>query len=281
MEQQNKMDILDTKLLIKYNPKVFKKLSYEKRLHNIKSFVELVKDKPLEFQKKERMLLLYEFDDGGRLYIIYPGKESARKTSGNPYDFRPLYRFPDGSYLSDLSFGDIWDDILQFSGKGEEVIAEFGALLFRLAYMYDSCLVDETLTYIDIEENDKDKVTSKGTIRLKWYKPFIDKALMNYLSKEIGQIRGMPLEAYLLFNDLLVQNEDCKYWFKKTRGGKEKWPGKPIGRINTMLTHLSIIEYLNKEVSFSEIMNRFSRGKGVAPLPLNRLESVTKGLIKK
>ena len=100
------------------------------------------------------------------------------------------------------------------------------------------------------------------------------------LQNEIGNLRGASLEAYLLYNDLLVQNEDCKYYYRDTFQKGTTWDSS-IGRRNTLLTHLSVIEYIQGSVKFSEVMKRFQNGRGVAPITLNSISTITGGIIKK
>jgi hypothetical protein len=90
--------------------------------------------------------------------------------------------------------------------------------------------------------------------------------------------RDVSLEGYLLYNDLLVQNEDCKYYYRDTVDKGKDWNFK-TGRINTLLSHISVIEYLQGSITFSEIMMRFQRGMGVAPLPFKNLDAITGGII--
>lgn len=59
-----------------------------------------------------------------------------------------------------------------------------------------------------------------------------------------------------------------------------KWDSK-IGRRNTLLTHLSVIGYIQGNAKFSAIMNRFQRGRGVAPITLGSISSITGGIIDK
>ena len=84
----------------------------------------------------------------------------------------------------------------------------------------------------------------------------------------------------MLYNDLLVQNEDCKYYYRDTYEKEVEW-NSAIGRRNTLLTHLSVIEYIQGSVKFSAIMNRFQRGRGVAPIKLGSISSITGGIINK
>ena len=254
--------------------------SKEKRLFNINSFSELNRNKPLEFGITERLLLLHTTRNNEKIYIRYPGKEAAREKNKRPLDFRPVSLSSSGIWSKNLSFGDIWDDITAMHNKDKEAICELAALFFRMAYMVDYQLVEEELDYIDINVATNKQIGS-GKIKFKWYKPNFSENLLNYLESNLGKIRDVSLEAYLFYNDLLVQNEDCKYYYRnKTETPDKPWNSKN-GRLNTILSHLSVIEYLQGKISFSEITMRFQRGMGVAPISIKEVEDVTNGIIKK
>lgn len=153
--------------------------------------------------------------------------------------------------------------------KDRKALCKLAALFFRMAYMVDYELVEETLEYKDIEISSNQEIGS-GTIVFKWYKPVFSPVLLKYLEKKLGKIRNASLESYLFYNDLLVQNEE---------NGKP-W-NSSNGRLNTILSHLSVIEYLQGKLTFSEITMRFQRGMGVAPMPIKEIESVTNGIIRK
>ena len=91
----SKVDVLpESKRLRKYNVEAFNSLSREK----------------LEYNKRERRLLLYTTLLGEKIYIQYPGKESdADRKQVMPLDFRPELQKADGEFIPDISFGDIWD----------------------------------------------------------------------------------------------------------------------------------------------------------------------------
>ena len=153
------------------------------------------------------------------------------------------------------------------------------AVLFRMAYMegYDK----ETRTcYFDDINPETEQIVNKGKVDITFYSPRFHPEIIEALQDEIGCIRGASLEAYLLYNDLLVQNEDCKYYYRDTFEKNVKWDSK-IGRRNTLLTHLSVIEYIQGNAKFSAIMNRFQRGRGVAPITLGSISSITGGIIDK
>ena len=76
---------------------------------------------------------------------------------------------------------------------------------------------------------------------------------------------GMSFEAFLRYNDLLALNEDVKYWYRATVLGGKDWKADGVGRVNTMLTHLTVIGFQSQKVHFASLIERFSRSKGVCP----------------
>ena len=263
-----------------FDSKVLNTEARERRLFNIKSFSELDRNKPLEYGKIERLLLLHTTHNNEKIYIKFPGKESAREKNKRPLDFRPVSLSSAGTWSKDLSFGDIWDDITRMHNKDHKALCKLAALFFRMAYMVDYELVEESLEYKDIEISSNREIGS-GNIVFKWYKPVFFPELLKYLEKKLGKIRNASLESYLFYNDLLVQNEDCKYYYRnQTEENGKPWNSNN-GRLNTILSHLSVIEYLQGKLTFSEITMRFQRGMGVAPMPIKEIESVTNGIIRK
>lgn len=253
-----------------------KKLADEKRKYNIKAFSEMDRS-GLEFKKIERRLFLYDTVAGEKLWIQYPGKETL---TGKPWDFRPkMFIQKKNELMPDLAFPDIWDDLSDIHTENPEALQALAAVLFRMAYMegYDK----ETRTcYFDDINPETEQIVNKGKVDITFYSPRFHPEIIDALQDEIGCIRGASLEAYLLYNDLLVQNEDCKYYYRDTFEKNVKWDSK-IGRRNTLLTHLSVIEYIQRNAKFSAIMNRFQRGRGVAPITLGSISSITGGIIDK
>lgn len=263
-------------LCMEYDKDV-KKDSQEKRVFNIEQFSNLEK-KGLKFQNLERKLLLHTTKKGEKVFIQYPGKEtiasSPEKT--RPWDFRPKLQLPNGTYIKDLSFPDIWDDLTDIHSSDKSILSILAGIFFRMAVMYDYTLTNDNYTYQDI--NSTGDTVKTGVIPFQYYKPVFSEKVLNYLSSITP--RGVSLEAYLIYNDLLVQNEDCKYYYRATQVMKQAWDSKN-GRLNTLLSHISVIEYLQGRLSFSKIMMRFQRGKGVAPIRLGDISDITQNIILK
>jgi hypothetical protein len=260
--------------------RVLKQKALEKRLFNINSFSEISRI-GLEFNVAECKLLLHETSQGEKIYIQYPGKETKSNDSTRirPWDFRPKLQQSDGKFMKDLSFADVWDDLSEIHIADNEVLAVLATVFFRMSLMMDYVKIKDqyNCNVFDMQDNSY----SPGlTVELEWYKFAPDKELLLYLEEKIGKIRGVSVESYLYYNDLLVQNEDCKYYYKDSEVNGVDWNNK-VGRNNTLLTHLSLIGYLQGHIKFSDIMNRFIRGRGVAPITFNMIPTITNGLVKK
>ena len=250
--------------------------SDEKKRFNIDCFATLDRTN-LAYGAIERRLLMKEFPTGEKLYIQYPGKESAREKNPRPWDFRPKMMLSNGEWLKDLSFKDVWDDLYAFRDLNVDM-SYIATLFFRIAYMLDCVLTTRELDYEDV--NQSGEVINRGKIKLTWfeYNPaqeIIDGA---YISN--NSLRGAALLPYLAYNDYLAQNEDCKYYYRSVHDRKESWNGN-TGRRNTLLTHMSVIAFIENKLKFTEITDMFQRGMGVAPIPTKLIEDVTSGRVTK
>lgn len=259
--------------------KIDKKTAREKQLFNIKCFSGLSR-KGLQFNKIERRILLYTTSKREKVYIQYPGKETKNSNPEKirPWDFRPQL-FKGNEKLKDQSFKDVWNEIESLKNVGDDYLSILATLFLRYSILLDFKLVDEQCPYEDINMQ-TNKIIKRGKIRIKWWKLILDADWLDYLSKKIGKINNkFSLEGYLYYNDLLCQNEDCKYFYRAKQQSKQ-WDGQ-VGRNNTYRTHMSVIAYLKGHLKFSEIMDMFQRGMGVAKLQDKYIEQVTDGRIKK
>jgi len=250
--------------------------SRDKKLYNIGRFAELDRS-GLRYGETERRVLMREYPTGEKLYIQFPGKETVREKNPRPWDFRPKMQLADGSWLKDLSFKDVWDDL--YTLKDTKVDMGYVAMIFfRIAYMLDSKRQSKTLTYEDV--NQDGDVVGTGTVEMEWYEYDPDESLFEGLDIPAQAIRGCSLLPYLAYNDYLAQNEDCKYYYRSKYEKGETWNGL-TGRRNTLLTHMSVIAFIEGYLRFTEITDMFQRGMGVAPLTPKLWEDVTGGLVTK
>jgi len=252
--------------------------SIEKRMKNVLAFAGLDRT-DLEFSHAERRLLLHETAYGEKVFIQYPGKETVSNTPEKirPWDFRPKLLLPTGDFMKDLSFPNIWDDLADMHDADTEVLSILAALFFRMAFMEGYIKTEGSCQYYDYALPSGTKI-NEGVVDFSWLKPNLPMDIVREVQSRIGLIRGASLEAYLIYNDLLVQNEDCKYYYRDVEIRHDEWNSK-VGRHNTLLSHISVIEYLQGRITFSEIMSRFQRGMGVAPVTVGRIPDITNNLI--
>lgn len=250
--------------------------SRDKKLYNIERFAGLDRD-GLRYGETERRVLMHEYPTGEKLYIQFPGKETVRSVNPRPWDFRPKLQLANGDWLKDLSFKDVWDDL--YALKDTNVDMGYVAMIFfRIAYMLDSEHTTRVLDYEDVDNYDN--VVATGKIELEWYDYNPSTALLEHLDIPAEVLRGCSLLPYLTYNDYLAQNEDCKYYYRSQYEKNENWNGL-TGRRNTLLTHMSVIAFIEGYLRFTEITDMFQRGLGVAPLSPKLWESVTGGLVVK
>jgi hypothetical protein len=278
--------------------------SYEKRLKNI-NFIKKLKRKGLRYKDKEKLILITTTAAGEEIYIQYPGKESRRENERKaPWDFRPkiipkkhqlaksnlkvnkVGDFED-IFLKDLSFNDIWEMIFElltrYKQSKVEIAELFAIFLYRMAYMLDSKEISPGKTNAIYLTYNDDKITNverkKENIgrRLKYSPPPL---ALKKLNKLVGsKIANMSIEAFLIYNDLLAWNEDCKYYYRKVEKGNNRWLNK-TGRINTLLSHISVIGFSLKKINLITLVMKFVRGNGVGAATTKEIKEICKKYIE-
>jgi hypothetical protein len=259
--------------------------TYEKRYTNI-NFIKSLNRDNLGYSETERRLLIHETKDNELLYIQYPGKESVNSNSdiNRPWDFRPIILLSDGKRLeNDLSFKNIWDIIytksIELEDKTREAILLVLAIMFyRMAYMVDN----RPTTFFDTQYNDL--IINNGVVEIisealplkipLLYKYEPQKKIIDFLySKCPGSWGGLSIEGFLYYNELLIWNEDCKYYYRNVIINEKKWIND-TGRVNTALTHMMIISFLLGKIPLSRLCDGFNRGRGVAPIQKKEINKI-------
>ncbi len=280
-------NVLREELGIYIHNRSSKKEAKEKRLHNIQWIEKLERDS-LSFGTLERQLLLHTTSSGEKIYIQFPGKESAEgRKSVMPWDFRPKVEIKPNYYAKDLSFSDVWDMLYDEFSKREDtkIIETLATVFYRMANMLDNNKTEGgiELTARDLTfEYGKDLVVKKEhTINLDdYYRYGLPTKVLNLLSEKIPTVGEMSLEAFLYLNELLVWNEDCKYYYRnmKSENGNRKWIDN-TGRINTLYTHINMFGVFLNQVKFSKVLISASRMRGVAPISGPDLKFICKDYI--
>ena len=271
--------------------------SYEKRIKNINS-IESLQRKELKFAEKERLLLVHTTSLKEKVFIQYPGKESAekdkkgkdrKKTAIRPWDFRPRLYLPNSNLHFDMSFANIWAVIfekaehLQQEGK-EELLRILATLLYRMAFFHDHTLTKDfkvEAKSVSYEKNESTIKDNGDVVFSEIYKYEPNNEIIKYLAEETSEWGQMSLEGFLFYNEFLIWNEDCKYYFRNMHvQTKNQWIAS-TGRVNTILTHIRIIGYLLGELPLANIFDDFAKQRGISPASEDEILKICKGYVHK
>lgn len=246
----------------------------KQKLENINSFDSLPRA-GLASGKTECRILLYETLAGEKVYMQYPGVESIRG-GRRQYDLdaRPVLQKSDGSYSEDMDFKKIWDIIDKVGQDHRADIDILATIFLKIAYMIDYRHNEEEYVseIIDIET---DSILSSQRIRFVWNSLNLDLDVLETLNDRFGLQNGISLEGFLYYNDLLAQNEDCKYHYLQG----DSW-NETAGRINNCLSHLTVISHIRGAIGISKLIDSFQR-TGVAPLPQSRFGEACGDLVQR
>lgn len=266
--------LIDVMEKIIYNNKLLKECK-NKKIDNINAFCSLDRTN-LGFGdgKVQRKLFIRRFTTGEKLFIIYPGKETAR-TPKRPYDFYPQLILSNGIPIKTTSFQDVWDDIFILSEDKFDMYA-LATIFVRMAYMLDSKKVKKNFEYQDILYGE---IIANGILELEFYEYSPAKSLYTDLGIPIDTvINGANIIPYLMYNDFIAQNEDCKYYYIDVKEKGKRWNSNK-GRTNTCLTHVSVIALIKHLYTFAKIMGKFQNGRGIAPISKQYFSEITKSRI--
>lgn len=276
-------DELSSLLFADYSSRTSNKESREKRQWNIDAFNELERNK-LKYEKQEKRLLLYTTLEGEKVYIQYPGKESAENPK-MPLDFRPRVKLKSGEFAIDLSFGAIWDILDDISVRYKASLKYVAALFFRLGYMYDYIQATEgyLCELVNVGKSGE-KITGTEKIQLNWYSLQLSEDIWYTLNDRIGWIdlgnsQKMSFEGFIKMVDLLFQNEDCKYYYKNVVIKKEEKYDLSNGRLNSSDANLFILNYLEGNVKLSKLLDAFQKSRGVPKINKREYSVVTDRIV--
>lgn len=237
----------------------------KKRQFNI-DFIASLDREGLQYGNKERLMLIYESPSGQKVYIQYPGKESRREgREARPWDFRPKVQLSSGQFLEDYDFGKIWFSVEKLSVDGdisEEELLLIAILFYRLAFMTNHKKTDGEFRFITKDILNKE-ILEENYSRCSLFLPNLDEIApaLNYLNGFVETIcGGMTFDTFIMFNDLLALNEDAKYYYRlKHVKEKNGWIGD-VGRINNLLTFISIIGLITKKIHLSPFLQQMQFG---------------------
>lgn len=238
------------------------------KIENITNFNSMDRS-TLIHSHTEKRIKLYETRSHESIYIQFPGVESTRGGGKNYInDFRPILQRADGSYLEDMDFKKIWDIIDKIGQSHQADIDILATIFLRIAYMIDYKHNDSTYISEQVNYDAHGRLTFSALpqTHLIWNSLYLDPDVIDTINDRFGQYNGISIEAFLYYNDLLAQNEDCKYHYIQTLSGK---CNISAGRINNCLSHLTVISHIRGCIGISKLIDSFQR-TGVAPLPQRR-----------
>ena len=261
-------------------PSIVSSETQSKRLTNINTIQNTIdaaiKANNLKYQEKEELLIFFHTSAGEKIGIQYPGKESAESENKRcPYDFRPKIITSDGFILKDLVFADMWSLVEQLNTTHHNMLKTLSSLFFQLGRMTNHQLTEEEYDY-SVYDNNNHLVT-KGKRTIEWNKLSLDQEIIETLnffipSISIDENTTLSFEAFIYFFDMILQNEDSKYHYKKNNLSS--------GRITTSDSMLLLVSYFNGHTTLSTLLQRFVSGFGVGKCQTNEIEPATEGLIK-
>lgn len=283
MEKLLSTEELQNELSFEYSRESVLVESKRLRKYNVETFNRLSRDK-LEYNKRERRLLLYTTLLGEKVYIQYPGKESdADRNQVMPLDFRPKLQKANGEFIPDISFGDIWDILDKIGSEAKKYLPFVASLFLHMSYMHNYQLEKAQFEYDDLDVN-KGIAIEKGKLAHDWYRLNISNDVWFTLNDRIGSIElddnnVFSFEAFIKLVDLLLQNEDCKYYYKNVviRGRSDY--NFSNGRTQSSDTNLLIISHLEEKTKLSSLLNLIQKSRGVPGFKKRDYAIVTNGMV--
>lgn len=255
--------------------------STKKRITNIE-FCESIDRSNLQYNETEQQLLVYTTSSNEQIFIQYPGKESEGSNS-KPWDFRPKLLKSDGTYMHDLSFNDIWYTLFDSFNSLEDkdfILRVLATEFYRIAFMIDYTLYSVNYNFIarnfyPLTNSYSETFNLNIPKTIYMYRPRTE--VLTLLENKCKNLLGISWEAFLVYNDLLAYNEDCKYFYygeNNTDKDGKAYICNGVGRVNTILTHISIIGFILNDIKFSDILVKASRTRGVAPASNKELDII-------
>jgi len=262
-----------------------KTLSNSKTLRraNIDSFLGIDRD-GLVYASLEHRVQLYATLSGEKIFIQFPGKESTN-TVQMPFDFRPKLRCTGGAMMQDATFGFIWDILDGIGRNRKEFLSYVAAMFFRMGYMYEYLQTNDSCDCVALEiDGDSVIEINHPVVSLNWYHLDISDDVWFSLNNYVGEVQisndqRISFEAFIKFVDLLIQNEDCKYYYRNAIASGTGDYNLKSGRTSTCDANLLIIDYLRGHSRISSLLNSFQKSRGVPPFRKEDYPVVTDGIV--
>ena len=276
-------DELRSALSAKYSKsQSFHRIAREKRLHNINSFLSINRE-GLQYNLLERRIHLYSTLAGETIFLQMPGKESAKSNKAPmPKDFRPKLQCADDSMMLDASFAFIWDILENIGKQRNRDLSFIAAIIFRMAYMYEYLQTREhhQCQFVKIDDGEILDIRNADSIDLNWYQLTLTNDVWYSLNDRIGNIpitnnQNISFEAFIKYLDILLLNEDCKYYYRNVNIKGNPAYSLNNGRIPTCKANLAIIEFFKGQSRLSALLNKH----GMPPFSSSKYSDVTDGIV--
>lgn len=221
--------------------------NFMKRVKNIKYFASLDRGKLTVKTPRELKLFATEKET---ISIVYPGKETS---DWYEWDFRPIIK-TETQTIKNLEFGEIWEILNNFlsSFSGENKNKQTKLLMrifYKIAYL-NSHINGEDFYRFDKSNLDKEEQSL--------FQSMIDCHDTNNSRMQVS------FESFIIYNDLISANEDCKYFFRE-------YTKNPINKKSQKVKNKT--KFLNKENKnyLSEITS--TDNENTTYITLNKLPS--------
>ena len=282
MPQLLLVEELKSSLRTEYNRQM-SRCSKELRRQNITAFFSLSRE-GLEYNNTENRLQLYSTLAGEKICIQFPGKESQNATA-MPYDFRPRLVYADGSLMQDASFGFIWDIIEGIGKQHKDYLSFVATLFFYLGYMCSYEAVQELCPCDSVTfDQGREVIAPSAPIDFSWNKLCLSDDVWYSLNNYIQAIpipgnQSISFEGFIKFVDLLLQNEDCKYYYRNVVINGDENYNLENGRTKTADANLLVIDYFEEHKRISTLLNHFQKSRGVPSFRKAEYPIVTGGIV--
>lgn len=275
---------LRNSLCVSYSQEVLSR-SRLLRQENIEAFLSIDRG-GLRYESLEHRILLYTSLQGEKVYIQLPGKESVESNRNPmPKDFRPKLECVDGSMMQDASFGYIWDILDEIGRQHRDYLSIVATVFFHMGYMYNytqtsGCYECSALLYDD----EVYEIRKIDPIEIRWNHIDFSDDVWHSLNNYLGDIsvpsgQTISFESFIKFVDLLLQNEDCKYYYKNVVQGNKPSYNLKSGRTSTCDANLLVLHYLKGEGKISRLLDSFQKTRGVPSFNKSEYPLVTDGIV--
>ena len=257
------------------------------RLDNINAF-SAINRRGLQYACVECRILLYKTICGEKVFVQLPGKESSvNNRNPMPNDFRPKLQLANDYMMQDASFGFIWDILDEIGKRHREYLSMVASLFYRMGYMYDYIFKRENYERFSLVFPPYSAEESCGVehpVDLGWHCIEFSDDIWYSLNNYVGDIRvsdehSISFEAFIKFVDLLLQNEDCKYYYRNVTQGHNPEYNLRSGRTSTCDANLLILYYLEGHCGISKILDSFQKARGVPPFRKTDYHIVTDEIV--